>query len=71
MLYLFAVNFDGFHDDETGIYQYTWAVGRSVCNQDVVNFSDPHKYLHSSKHWTNNGFQKNLHLKVWTKCTLL
>lgn len=58
------VNFDGFHDDESGIYQYTWAVGQSVCSQDVVNFSDPHEFLHSAKHWTHNGYEKNLHLPV-------
>ncbi|XP_061168901.1 uncharacterized protein LOC133178169 [Saccostrea echinata] len=58
-----SVNFDGFHDDETGIYQYTWAVGKSVCNQDVVNFSDPHEFLHSSKHWTHSGYEKNMFLQ--------
>lgn len=58
------VNFDGFHDDESGIYQYTWAVGQSVCSHNVVNFSDPHEFLHSAKHWTHNGYEKNLHLPV-------
>lgn len=60
----FVVNFNGFHDDESGIYKYLWAGGKSVCSQDVVNFSDPHGFLHSDKHWTNNGIEKNLHLQV-------
>ncbi|XP_061168902.1 uncharacterized protein LOC133178171 [Saccostrea echinata] len=58
-----SVNFDGFHDDESGIYQYTWAVGKSVCNQDVVIFSDPHEFLHSAKHWTHSGYEKDLFLQ--------
>lgn len=62
--FIIPVNFDGFHDDESGIYQYTWAVGKSVCSHDVVNFSDPHEFLHSAKHWTHNGYEKNLHLAV-------
>lgn len=27
-------------------------------------FSDPHEFLHSSKHWTHNGYEKNLYLRV-------
>ncbi|XP_061188852.1 uncharacterized protein LOC133197029 [Saccostrea echinata] len=57
-----SVNFDGFHDDESGIYQYTWAAGRAVCYEDVVNFRDPHEFLHSSKHWTHSGYEKNMFL---------
>ncbi|XP_062588035.1 uncharacterized protein LOC134249704 [Saccostrea cucullata] len=58
-----SVNFDGFHDDESGIYQYTWAAGRAVCYEDVVNFRDPHGFLHSSKHWTHSGYEKNMFLQ--------
>ena len=64
ILSLFAANFDGFRDDESGIYLYLWAVGDSICSHNIVNFSDPHKYLHNSKHWTHNGYEKNLHLTV-------
>lgn len=66
IIFIIPVNFDGFHDDESGIYQYSWAVGQSVCSHDVVNFSDPHEFLHSAKHWTHNGYEKNLHLSVTT-----
>lgn len=64
IIFIIPVNFDGFHDDESGIYQYSWAVGQSVCSHDVVNFSDPHEFLHSAKHWTHNGYEKNLNLSV-------
>lgn len=59
-----SVNFDGFHDDESGINQFIWAVGRSICTNDVVNFSDPHEFVHSVKYWTYHGYEKNLNLKV-------
>ncbi|KAK3092476.1 hypothetical protein FSP39_003379 [Pinctada imbricata] len=55
-----SVNFDGFQDNETGIYRYMWAVGRVVCGYDIVDFQDPHESLHSSKYWTHSGYEKNL-----------
>lgn len=27
----FVVNFNGFYDDEFGIYKYLWVVGKFVC----------------------------------------
>ena len=66
----FTVNFDGFHDDESGIYGYMWAVGTDVCRNDVVDFQDPHAYLQSSDHWTFSGYQKELNLEVCIKIFL-
>ncbi|XP_033747032.1 uncharacterized protein LOC117332256 [Pecten maximus] len=61
--HLASVNFDGFHDDESGIWGYTWMVGQLVCTQDVVEESDPHKHHSSEKYWTHSGYEKNLHLQ--------
>ncbi|OWF46933.1 Delta-like protein 1 [Mizuhopecten yessoensis] len=58
-----SVNFDGFHDDESGIWGYTWMVGESVCTRDIIEESDPHQHLSSKKYWTHNGYEKDLHLK--------
>ncbi|XP_046375524.2 uncharacterized protein LOC124148470 [Haliotis rufescens] len=55
-------NCDGFHDDESGIWGYTWAAGTSVCGSDVVNFTDPHAQLQTRQDWTYTGLGKNLHL---------
>ncbi|KAK3083736.1 hypothetical protein FSP39_002337 [Pinctada imbricata] len=58
-----SVNFDGFHDEESGIFAYTWAVGRTVCGTDIVSFRDPHALLFSPKYWTYSGYKKDLHLE--------
>ncbi|XP_046568758.1 uncharacterized protein LOC124277142 [Haliotis rubra] len=55
-------NCDGFHDDESGIWGYTWAAGTSVCGSDVVKFTDPHAQLQTRQDWTYTGLGKNLHL---------
>ncbi|XP_069134862.1 uncharacterized protein [Argopecten irradians] len=61
--HLASVNFDGFHDDESDIWGYTWMVGKSMCTQDVVGEADPHQHHSSKKYWTNSGYQKDLHLQ--------
>ncbi|XP_046580894.1 uncharacterized protein LOC124288421 [Haliotis rubra] len=58
----FTGNCDGFHDDESGIWGYTWAAGTSVCGSDVVKFTDPHAQLQTRQDWTYTGLGKNLHL---------
>lgn len=60
----FVVNFNGFYDDEFGIYKYLWVVGKFVCLQDVVNFFDLYGFLYSDKYWINNGIEKNFYLQV-------
>ncbi|XP_069134676.1 uncharacterized protein [Argopecten irradians] len=61
--HLASANFDGFHDDESGIWGYTWMVGKSMCTQNVVGEADPHKHHSSEKYWTHSGYQKDLHLQ--------
>nr|XP_006817093.1 PREDICTED: uncharacterized protein LOC100376421 [Saccoglossus kowalevskii] len=50
-----TANWDGFHDDETGILGYTWAVGTDVCQEDIHPHTDPHE-------WTNKGIAHSLSL---------
>ncbi|KAJ8312545.1 hypothetical protein KUTeg_009918 [Tegillarca granosa] len=58
-----SVNFDGFHDNETGIWGYTWALGRSICGTNVVAYTDPHEHLSSRKYWTNSGYVKGIYME--------
>ena len=53
--YTLAGNWDGIHDNETGILMYTWTVGTTVCGTDVVQYNDPHEHLASASQWTNIG----------------
>ncbi|KAL4222206.1 hypothetical protein ACF0H5_018244 [Mactra antiquata] len=57
-----AANWKGFHDNESGIWGYTWAVGTTVCGTDIVSYRDPYAHLSSKKFWTDSGFQKGIHL---------
>ncbi|XP_071094116.1 uncharacterized protein [Haliotis cracherodii] len=59
---LIAGNWDGFYDNETGIYGYTWAAGTSVCSNDVVDYNDPHAKIPSRDQWTYSGLTSGLHL---------
>ncbi|KAH3708680.1 hypothetical protein DPMN_068137 [Dreissena polymorpha] len=59
---IIAANWKGFHDDESGIYAYTWAVGKSVCSSDVVPYTNPYAHLTNPKFWTDSAFQKGIHL---------
>ena len=59
---LFTVNFDGFYDNETGIYGFTWMSGTHVGGNDVVSERDPHSHISHSKYWTYYGFAKGLHI---------
>ncbi|XP_048251916.1 uncharacterized protein LOC124135018 [Haliotis rufescens] len=59
---LIGGNWHGFHDNETGIYGYTWAAGTSVCSNDVVDYNDPHAGIPSRDEWTYSGLTSGLHL---------
>ncbi|KAL5013969.1 hypothetical protein ScPMuIL_008239 [Solemya velum] len=48
-------NWDGFHDDETGIFGYSWAVGREPCDDMIHPHHDPHKHLFDESQWTHTG----------------
>ncbi|XP_021370398.1 uncharacterized protein LOC110461300 [Mizuhopecten yessoensis] len=57
-----TVNFDGFNDNESGIWGYTWSAGTNVCGSDVVPERDPHGHLSHDKYWTHTGYTKDLSL---------
>ncbi|WAQ98196.1 hypothetical protein MAR_022569, partial [Mya arenaria] len=57
-----TANWKGFHDDESGIWGYTWAVGRNTCSSDVIQFEDPYAHLTDKKFWTDSAFHKGIHL---------
>ncbi|XP_069118473.1 uncharacterized protein [Argopecten irradians] len=57
-----TVNFDGFHDNETGIWGYTWWAGTAICGSDIVKERDPHSHLSHNKYWTHTGYTKDLYL---------
>lgn len=62
ILLLLSVNFDGFRDNETGIWGYTWSAGINICGSDVVSERDPHDHLSHDKYWTHTGYAKDLSL---------
>lgn len=57
-----AANWDGFKDEECGIYGYAWSVGTRVCGTDVAVFVDPHSSIRNRDDWTYTGLSKDLHL---------
>ncbi|XP_038050876.1 uncharacterized protein LOC119724026 [Patiria miniata] len=57
-----AANWDGFHDNETGIHGYTWSIGHAVCDDDVSMHVDPHAHLFDESEWTHQGLVVNVHL---------
>ncbi|XP_038050728.1 uncharacterized protein LOC119723897 [Patiria miniata] len=57
-----AANWDGFHDNETGIYGYTWSIGYAVCEDDVSIHIDPHAHLFDESEWTHEGLVVNVNL---------
>ena len=59
---LLTANWDGFHDNETGIYGYTWSVGSDVCLDDVSAHIDPHSHLFDESEWTHEGIVTGVHL---------
>ncbi|KAK3788402.1 hypothetical protein RRG08_044436, partial [Elysia crispata] len=40
-----SANWDGIHDDESGLRGFSFAVGTSVCGDDIHPFHDPYKHL--------------------------
>jgi hypothetical protein len=50
-----ACNFQGFHDDESGIYKYAWCGGTAPLETDIFAYEDPHAHLHDERHWTHSG----------------
>ncbi|XP_033637389.1 uncharacterized protein LOC117298318 isoform X2 [Asterias rubens] len=57
-----AANWDGIHDNETGIHGYTWSIGYNVCNDDVSSHIDPHAHLFDESQWHHQGLVVNVNL---------
>lgn len=55
-----TANWDGFHDNETDIWGYTWSAGTSVCATDVQAWDDPHDHLADKSYWTHQGAATDL-----------
>ena len=49
---MFTANWDGIHDNETGLLGFSVAVGLSPCDDLVYKFHDPHGHLLDSSQWT-------------------
>nr|KAG5706426.1 hypothetical protein BaRGS_032819 [Batillaria attramentaria] len=60
--YQASANWDGFKDEECGIYGYAFAVGSTACGSDVASFRDPHASIHNPDDWHHSGLVKDLHL---------
>ncbi|CAH1277633.1 Hypp9726 [Branchiostoma lanceolatum] len=58
-----SANWDGFHDDETGIHGYSWTVGTTPCEDDVHPHIDPHAHLFDVSEWTHEGIASPLLLE--------
>ncbi|KAI8518956.1 hypothetical protein Bbelb_022130, partial [Branchiostoma belcheri] len=50
-----SISFDGIHDDETGIYGYSWCAGWEYCDCVIHPHHDPHDHLYDSSEWTHTG----------------
>ncbi|GFR58918.1 protein jagged-2 [Elysia marginata] len=40
-----SANWDGIHDDESGLRGFAFAVGTSICGEEIHPFHDPYKHL--------------------------
>ena len=57
---LFLGNWDGFRDNETDLWAFTWAAGTRVCDSNVVDFEDPHSHLADKSYWNHQGYASGL-----------
>ncbi|KAI8487517.1 hypothetical protein Bbelb_347510 [Branchiostoma belcheri] len=57
-----SANWDGFHDNETGLHGYSWTSGRTPCDQSVHPHIDPHAHLFDVSEWTHEGLSSPLDL---------
>ncbi|XP_078585864.1 uncharacterized protein LOC144867675 [Branchiostoma floridae x Branchiostoma japonicum] len=58
-----TANWDGFHDNETGIFGYTWTVGTDHCFDDIHPHKDPHAHLYDEDEWTHQSLAYPLDLE--------
>ncbi|XP_078620549.1 uncharacterized protein LOC144887293 isoform X2 [Branchiostoma floridae x Branchiostoma japonicum] len=57
-----SANWDGFHDNETGIFGYTWSAGTERCQDNIHPHKDPHSHLFDESEWTHTGIAHPLDL---------
>ena len=50
-----AANWNGFHDNESGVRGYAWCIGSSIGSCDILPYEDPHSLLLSTSLWTNSA----------------
>ncbi|XP_066275501.1 uncharacterized protein [Branchiostoma lanceolatum] len=58
-----SANWDGFHDNETGLHGYSWTSGRAPCGEDVHPHIDPHAHLFDVSEWTHDGIASHPYLE--------
>ncbi|XP_066289112.1 uncharacterized protein [Branchiostoma lanceolatum] len=58
-----SANWDGFHDNESGLHGYSWTSGRAPCGGDVHPHIDPHAHLFDVSEWTHDGIASPLNLE--------
>ena len=58
-----TANWDFIHDNETGVFGYTWAAGEEICGTEVSDLhKDPHAHLFDASEWSHEGLVINLKL---------
>ncbi|CAH1794764.1 unnamed protein product [Owenia fusiformis] len=57
-----SANWDGFHDNETGIYGYLVSVGTEVCRDDHHPHKDPHAHITFESEWTHEAMLYPLYM---------
>ena len=68
LFFFIIANWDGFHDNETGIFGYTWTVGIDICGVDISDHMDPHAHLFDESEWSHEGIITNLELPGECTC---
>ncbi len=68
--FLLTANWDGFHDNETGILGYMWASDIEVCGEGTVAYQDPHSHIYQMSEWTHEGIEVDLDLPGTNKLNM-
>ncbi|CAH1802777.1 unnamed protein product [Owenia fusiformis] len=57
-----SANWDGFHDNETGIFGYLVSVGTDLCLDNHHTHKDPHSHIIYETEWTHEAMLFPLHM---------
>ncbi|CAH1802680.1 unnamed protein product [Owenia fusiformis] len=57
-----SANWDGFHDNETGIFGYLVSVGTDLCLDNHHTHKDPHSHIIFESEWTHEAMLYPLHM---------